>query len=190
MRELIGHCKIAMAETKGNLIEGVDPVDQRGTGAQRDQRIHIRRAVQQCFETYTVVFIVDDGHRQHQDEEGQRIDHRIFRTKEKSRQRPAHHVSHGNIKQRDCKDKGPDHPALHRFIFFFGGVYRRSCGLAAFSPFCILQRGAIAGFFDSADDDAAVKRRVVVVDDHAVFQQVDRAVVDAGQLRHAFLHTR
>ena len=152
-----------MAKAKGDLVERVDAVGQGRARPQRDERVHVGRAVQQRLEPLAIVLEVDGHDRQQQQELRQRVEHRVFRPEENPRQRPAHHVPHGKVEQGHGEDKGPNHPAAHRQVFPLG---RRARRLALGRGLCaglLLQRGAIPSLFHRGDDLPAAQRRIVVV---------------------------
>ena len=145
--------------------------------------------MEQGLKTHAVILIVDDGHGQSQQKQGQGIDHGVFRSQEEPRQRPAHHVPHGNVEQRNGEYEGPNDPALHRFVFLFCCIHRGN-SLGRRFPFGLLERRAIARLLHGGDDLPAVYGLVVIGHHHTVFQQIDIAVLHTVQVSYAFLYPR
>ena len=108
---------IPMTESDADFVNGVNAINDCGTGAYCNQGIHVRRAVEQGLESHTIVFEIDKYHRDQQQKLGKCKTHRIFHAQQKTGQGPAHHVTHRDIKQRYRKESGLQKPLFHPLIF-------------------------------------------------------------------------
>ena len=178
------------SKADADLIDGVDAVHDGGAGAQCDQRIHVRRALPQRLEADNIVLAVDidDGQQQQKLRECER--HRIFHAEEARGQRPAHHVAHREIEQRDGEDEREGETLFHVAVRLLCGAGAAGLGSlrgGGAAGLC-MQRRTVARLFDRGDDLLGRKLGFVVFDDHAVFQQVDRDLLRAGLLGDGLFH--
>ena len=91
--QLVGHDK-----------HGIErPGDRRG-GADGDEGVHGGRAVHERFEAVDKVRVVDVDDGDEQDELGEGERHAVGVVGEDAGQRPAEHVSHAYVEQRNEKD--------------------------------------------------------------------------------------
>ena len=138
-------------------------VDQRRAGADRDQGVHVRAAVQEGFEALRIIGKVDDHHGQGQRELDDRTDRSAVQL---VRQRQSDHVPHGEIHQneqeRDRNEQAQLH-ALQRFLLRL--VFPRRV-------LRLLLR-AVARRGDRGDDIRRRKARLVVFNFHRAREQVD-----------------
>ena len=181
---------VHLAKADADLIDGVDAVHDGGAGAQRDQRIHVRRTLPQRLKADDIILAVDIDDGQQQQKLRERERHRVFHTEEARGQRPAHHVAHREIEQRDGEEEREREALFHAAVGLlrgagtacFGGLRGgRAAGL------CVQGR-AVARLFDRGDDLRGRELGFVVFDDHAVFQQVDRDLLRARLLGHGLFH--
>ena len=84
----------------GHGKEGIGAVYKRSARAERNKRIHVRRAAPQALESADKEVLIDDHDRGRKQQ--LRKAHRDVVPRKECRQRPApHHVSHGNIHERE-----------------------------------------------------------------------------------------
>ena len=85
---------VHLSEADANAIDGIDAVQNGGAGAERDERIHVRRALNERLAAADIILAVekDDGNEQQKLRKRER--HRVLHAEETLRQRPAHHVPH------------------------------------------------------------------------------------------------
>ena len=181
---------VHLAKADADLIDGVDAVHDGGAGAQCDQRIHVRRALPQRLEADDIVLAVDidDGQQQQKLRECER--HRIFHAEEARGQRPAHHVAHREIEQRDGEEEREGETLFHVAVRLLCGAGAAGLGSlrgGGAAGLC-MQRRTVARLFDRGDDLRGRKLGFVVFDDHAVFQQVDRDLLRAWLLGDGLFH--
>ena len=154
-------------------------------GAQRHQRVHVGRAVDEALEAVDEELLVDDHH----DARQQQLDkaHGNMVAVKPVGQRPApHHVAHGEVHQHQQKAHRCDQAALELGRLMVGqGV---QIGIGAGSGRCAarsLGAGTIAcvlyGFDDVGTGSSALHA-------HGVGQQAHRAAGDAGHLAHGLFH--
>ena len=104
---------IPVAQAPANAVNGPDPVNNGGGRSDGDERIHIGCPVPKSFEAAGEIFVVDRYDWQAEKQLGKRKNHGVFVAEKNSRQRPAHHMAHGQVKKRDEKRKRYDQPALY-----------------------------------------------------------------------------
>ena len=181
MRELSHHGQVVVPEAVCNLVQRIDAVQHGCPRAECDQRIHVRRAVEQRLEAVRVVSGVYDNDHEGKQEEGEGVDHGVLRSQEEGGQRPAHHVSHGYVEQGHGEDDRPGEAPLHRQI-------RLACRIPRLAPSgtfdcilsVILQGGSIAGLGDGVHYVVAGQGVLIVVHAHGVLEKIHRACVHAG----------
>ena len=180
-----------MPEPPADHVDRHHAVDHRRRRTDRDQRIHVGRALEEGLEAHLVVFAVDVGDRKRQQQLGEREDERVCRPVQEMGQRQAHHMPHRDVEKRDQENEGDDQPPLH-----VGDLGRHRVGggrrlrLRAGRSRARVHRGSVAGLLDRMDDGGVARGRLVVVDRHIVGEQVDRHRPDARDLRHALFHVR
>ena len=57
----VNRSHIPMTESDADFVNGVNAINDCGAGAYRNQRIHVRRAVEQGLEAHPVIFEVDNA---------------------------------------------------------------------------------------------------------------------------------
>ena len=112
-------------------------------------------------------------------------------------QRPAEHVAHAQIEQRDEEDDGDDQARLHgagRSFELLGGRLHARCACRGGSDSGGVRERyrscAVAGTVNGAADDVCAAGGVVVIDGHGTGEQVDRNVRHAGNVFHGALYMR
>ena len=88
----------------GHDEHGVERPGDGCGGADGDERIHGGRAVHERFEAVDKVRVVDVDDGDEQDELGERERHAVCVVGEDAGQRPAEHVPHAYVEQRDEED--------------------------------------------------------------------------------------
>ena len=96
---------VPVPQAPGDLEQGGHAVDHGGGGADGDERVHIGRTLEQAPEAHLVILVVDvqDGKGQQKLEKGGQ--EHVPLVVEEGGQRPAHHVPHGQIEQRDQENE-------------------------------------------------------------------------------------
>ena len=151
--------------------EGIGAVHKRCAGAERHQRVHVRRAVNQPFEAADKELLVDDHHgggkqQLHQAHSDVIVSH------ERGKRPAPHHVAHGEVHQHDEEAERRDEPALERGRLVIGKRILAKGGGAAGGTRSALQRCAVAGVLNGLDDRLRARRALHA---HGVGQQADRA---------------
>ena len=185
---VLGHPRhIAVAQAPAHLVDGKDTVDDGGGGAHGNERIHIGRAMQQRLDSYLIIFIVKIHDGQRQQQLGQPEGHGVLVPQQKGGQGRPHHVAHGDIKQGDQKDKGPDQPALHGGQLLGHGIV---AGLDRrfVSPAALGQRGPVARIHHRFDNVVCGQNVLVVLNRHGVGHQTHIGGLDPLQLADGLLH--
>ena len=115
---------VARAQAGAHAVNRKHAVHQRGGRADRDERVHVGRAVPQRLEPVDKkrAVQIDDG--QAQQKLGQRVGDGVFHPQKHPRQRQPHHMPHREIHQRDEKRDRPDQPRLHVLLLLFQRVFR------------------------------------------------------------------
>ena len=193
MGVFVYHGHVAVAKAVGHAVHGEDAIEQRGAGADRHQRIHVRRAVGEGLEADDVELAVDEDDRHGDDQLRQRRDEGVFRAGEESGHRQAHHAAHGHVHQRDEQDNRRNEAALHRRLIVLGALLARLPLLAEAGRGLRLRAlrrglgvaGAVADLLHRRADDGGGERAFIVFDRHAAGEQVDVHILDAFQLLHA-----
>ncbi len=101
-------------------------------------------------------------------------------------QRGAHHVAHGDIKQRNQEHERPDHAALHESQLLGHGILPGS-GLG-FCPRLLRQGGPVSRLYHRVDNIPEGDGPLVIFGHHGVGQQVDRGGFYPLQLIDHLLH--
>lgn len=103
---------VHLSEADANAIDGIDAVQNGGAGAERDERIHVRRALNERLAAADIILAVekDDGNEQQKLRKRER--YRVLHAEETLRQRPAHHVPHREVKKRHGEDEREREAAL------------------------------------------------------------------------------
>ena len=73
--------------------------------------------MEQGLEAHPIVFEIDEYHRNEQQELCKCKGDCIFHSQQARRERPPHHVTHRNVKQRDCKQGRKQQPLFHLLVF-------------------------------------------------------------------------
>ena len=163
--------------------KGVGAVTKGRGRAQRDERIHIRRAVEERAESVDEEFLVDD----HDGDGQQHLEqpHCDVVIRKAGGQRPApHHVPHRDIHQRKQKAQRRDQAALERRGFAVGQrVLLRGGGRRTGRA---LERRAVARRLHSGNDGLSRSRAFHA---HGVGEQADRAARHARHGGNGLFHT-
>ena len=167
----------------GHRKQRIDAPHKRCHRAECNQRIHIRRAVNQSLKSAEKEFLID-----HHDDTGQQQlqqSHRNVIALQTCRKRPSpHHMSHGQIHQDNQKSYRGNQPPLELRCLPVGqhiGIRRRTLMLRAFP------RGAVSCRFHRRDN---LLRRCRTLHTHGIGQQTDRTGGHAGHLGYRLLHPR
>ena len=91
MREI----DVAVAHPPPDAVDRHDAVDRRGSRAQCNERVHVRRAVEERLEAHAEDLEVHENHGQQEQELGKCEREHVLMTQEKSGQGPSEHVAHG-----------------------------------------------------------------------------------------------
>ena len=161
-----------MTESDTDFVNGVNAINDCGAGAYRNQRIHVRRAVEQGLEAHPVIFEVDEHHRDQQQELGKCKADCIFHPQQGAGERPPHHVTHRNIKQWDRKKGRKQQPLFHLLVFYLRRTDLRfccRCGRAALVLCGGFGNRAITGLFNGLDDSRRIQNGFIIRSNHAVF---------------------
>ena len=104
---------IAVAQAIANLVDGKDAVNHRCRRAHGDEGVHIGGPMPQGFKAHLVIGVVDvedgQGEQQLSETKGQSV----FHSHQEGGEGGAQHVAHGDVKEGNEKDKGPDEAPLH-----------------------------------------------------------------------------
>ena len=182
---------VHLSEADADAIDGIDAVQNGGAGAKRDERIHVRRALNERLAAADIILAVekDDGNEQQKLRKRER--HRVLHAEETLRQRPAHHVPHREVKERHGEDKREREAALHAAVGLLRGAEAAlltalrggRCRAGLF-----MRRRAVARLFDRCNDLRGGERAFVVLDDHAVFQQIHTDLPHTVLPGNSFFH--
>ena len=187
--QLVGHDK-----------HGIErPGDRRG-GADGDESVHGRRAVRERFKPVDKVRVVDVDDGDEQDELGERERHAVGMVGEDAGRRPAEHVPHAYVEQRDEEYDRDDEAGTHgrggglqlfgrRLHMGGAGPGLRTSALDSVGARAD-GRGRVARAVDSGTDVVGGDLRGVVVDQHGAGEQVDGDAVDAVELADGAVHVR
>ena len=170
--KMVHQLRIPVAEPPGDLIDGVNPVHERGPGSQRDEGIHIGRAMPEVFKSVPEIVPSRRQHRQEEQKLGEREDHRVLSSQQNGRQRPARHMPHGNIEKRHGENQGYDQPLFHALHLRCRRI--RTPGLPCGRIFPRFPAGCVHGCAVSdvhhlIDDLLRIRSVLVIRDGHAVF---------------------
>ena len=181
---------------EGHGKQRVGAVDKGRSGSHRHQGVHIGRPVEKAGKTVDKKLLVDDHNNDGQQHLVQTHRHMVFR--ENFRQRPVpHHMSHGDIHQRNQKYQRRDQTVAdcHKFpvlrcpqasvrIFRISGCNRFPVfALAALR----LEMGAVPGLLHRLNDRLRRRRSLHV---HGVGQKAYRHLADALHFADRLLHMR
>ena len=149
--------------------------------AERDERVHVRRAAQQALCAAHEKFLIDD----HDDPGQQQLDkaHGDVVAAKPAWQRPApHHVAHREIHQNEQKCDRGDQPLfkMRRLPVLQRACVRRRSGLLP------AHRRAVARVLDGFDDGGRLRR---TLDAHRVCEQTHGAGCNARHLFDRLFHT-
>ena len=168
----VNRSHIPMTKSNADFVNGVNAINNCGAGAYRNQRIHVRRAVEQGLEAHPVIFEVDKHHRDQQQELGKCKADCIFHPQQGAGERPPHHVAHRNIKQRDRKKGRKQQPLFHLLVFCLCRTDLRFCCRCGRSALVLcggFGNRAITGLFNGLDDSRRIQNGFIIRSNHAVF---------------------
>ena len=109
---------VARTHSDANAVDGCDTVHGRCRGAKGDERVHVGSAMHEAFETAAEILEVhrDNGNEQQELRECER-DHVLVAQKARGK-RPAEHMSHGKIEQRNGEHERDDQATAHGRLGF------------------------------------------------------------------------
>ena len=170
MREI----DIPMAHAPADAVDGGNAIYGRCGRAERDERIHVRRAVGKRFEAHTEKLEVHEDDGQQQQELGKREREHVLVAQEDPGQRPAEHMPHRQIEQRDGEAEAHDEAHANPFRFRGGIVHRlhRLLHVSGRSP-CLRPRiCAVARLLYRRGNSSKGGSFAIEIHFHAVLQQV------------------
>ena len=94
-RRHVREIDVAVAHPPADAEDRDDAVDRRRRRAQRNERVHVRRAVEKRLEAHAEELEVHENHGQQEQELGKREREHILMAQEEIGQRPSEHVAHG-----------------------------------------------------------------------------------------------
>ena len=188
MREI----DIPMAHAPADAVDGGDAIYRRCGGTERDERIHVRRAMSKRFKAHAEELEVHEDDRQQQKELGEREREHVLVAQEHPGQGPAEHMPHRQIEQWDGEAEAHDEAHAHSFCLGGGIVHRahRLLHVVCRGPRLRPRICPIARFLDRCRDCGESGDFTIEIRFHAVLQQVDRYRGDARHVRSGFLDTR
>lgn len=124
--------QVARAQRDADLVDGVDAVHRGRRRAERDERVHVRRAVEQRLEAHAEELEVDEHDGQQQQELRERERRHVLVPQEEPGQRPAEHVSHRQVEQGD-REHGR-HDEAHANMLGLGGRVGHGARLGHTAP--------------------------------------------------------
>ena len=169
-----------MLRHRSHAIEHRDAVAVGRRRAERDERVHVRRAMQQPRDAAAEKFSVDDQNCRREQKLRQPLRHGVFG--QRRRERPAPHaVPHGEIHQRQQQRQRAEQAREQSLALALFGALRSARLRRRPLPACAVARCA-----DGLDNGL---RRGVALDRHGVRQQADRAGVHARNGLDGLFHT-
>ena len=188
MREI----DIPMAHAQADAVDGGDAVYRRCGRTERDERIHVRRAVGKRFEAHAEKLEVHEDDGQQQQELGEREREHVLMAQENLGQRPAEHMPHRQIEQRDGEAEAHDEAHANPFRFRSGIVHRlhRLLHAGRRNPRLRPRICAIARLLDRRGNSGKGGSFAIEIHFHAVLQQIDRYRGNARDVRGGLLDTR
>ena len=172
MREI----DIPMAHAPADAVDGGNAIYGRCGRTERDERIHVRRAVGKRFEAHAEKLEVHEDDGQQQQELGKREREHVLVAQEDPGQRPAEHMPHRQIEQRDGEAEAHDEAHANPFRFRGGIVHRlhRLLHVSGRSP-CLRPRiCAVARLLYCHGNSGKGGSVAIEIHFHAVLQQVHR----------------
>ena len=154
-------------------------VHYRRRRSHRDQRVHVRRAVEQRFKSVHKIFFIDYQNGKRQQKLRKRKRHHILMPREKRRERKSPHMPHTYIKQRDHKHQRYQKSVSHRFYF--------ALRFRLFLRSLTFYGRRVSGRGDSLLYDVYA-RRCVKFHNHRLCQQIHLHTIYTRNLAHAFFH--
>ena len=182
--------RVARGEGCRDAVDADDRPADAGCRADGDEGVHGGRSVDERFEPADEVRVVhiDDGSEQEQF--GERHVHDVLGRSEKRGKRPAEHMTHAEVEQRDEEgdgyDEAPTHGACLGLEFFGGRLQARSGrgGAGARAAARLDGGGCVARAIDGGADRIDVDGVFVVVDGHGAGEQIHGDVRDALEVSH------
>ena len=111
---------------------------------------------------------------------------RADKSRHRQPEEPLKEAVHRDVHRRQQEDDGPDEAVLHLRNALLDGVLLWGGLCCCLLP---LDRGAVAGVDDRLDDGGHIRLRLIVLELHAVRQQVDADVFRAVDFRDGLLYT-
>ncbi len=179
---------IPAPQMPAHSVYGENTVQIGRGGAERDEGIHIRRAVPKGFEADSKIFLVDDEYGRCQQKLRQGEAHNVFIAQQDRGQGCAHHMPHGDIKQRNKETERRNQPLFHGMHFLRRDIARGFAGGVCL--FCALWECAVAAAFYGVDNVVRFQDGFIVFYGHGILEKVDVNCGDALQLADAFFHMR
>ena len=186
------HCRrmrpvhVAMAERIPNAVQGRDAVKRGRSRAQRHKRVHVGGLVNETLEAVAEELEVDGNNRDDEQELCESKRHHVLVAQENTRQGPAIHMAHVQVKQRNGKDEAHDEADAHALCLGLGDLRRRGSGRSLLSrrtSRCALRGtrdGAVSGLVHRVANGGQYRLVARVRDLHAVLEQVDHGLFHAG----------
>ena len=94
-RRHVREINVAVSHSPADTVDRDDAVDRRGSRPQRDERVHVRRAVEERLETHAEELEVHENHGQQEQELGKCEREHVLMAQEDAGDRPPEHVAHG-----------------------------------------------------------------------------------------------
>ena len=190
MRGPVRRREVARAKRPGHAVERRQAVGERRRRAQRDQRVHVGRAVPQRAEPAREDPTVGHQDRHAQQELGQRPCHHVAHAVQPRHLGPAQHRPHGQVEQR-YREERAGHKAhqdvMRGLARLLGRVRRRRAAPLARGG---TTHGAVPHLFDRGHHGGRRCGIAIVVELHRVLEQVDPGVCHAGHAGRGPLHAR
>ena len=177
---------VPMPQAIADKIQRNDTVNHSGRSAYRNQGIHIGRAVPQGLKPDPEVFLIDNQRWNGQQKQRQGIGHGVLHPVEEAWDGPAHHMPHGEVKQRNHKDNGSNQPPLHIFQIVLHRLGRR-LRLDGGARRRLGHRRTVPRLHNGIGD-LFRRQRAVPFHRHGAAQQVDVHFLHAFQLSHRLVH--
>ena len=190
MHGLVGGRHVHGAEGPGHAVERHHAVGKGGGRAQRDERVHVGRAVPERLEASHKVVAVDQQDGNAEQKLRQRRGHHVVHAVQARHLRPAKHGTHGHVEERHAE--GERHHQLAELLV--RGLASelagsRGRGSRAATAGRVAAQRPVAGVLYGGHHRGGRGVRAVKVQLHRVLEQVDAGLGDArhaaGRLLHA-----